>query len=289
MARAPAVSHHSTAYAYKACRIPGVILSAMHFLAALSLFFFHCLPAVLGALLSNRGAVVSRCGNELTQDEVAKIERKIDRDSKRLGKADFDSKKRLVPFIVDVVWHVIYDKDATNSGYLSDGTISDSLLALNNHYNGTGFIFKYSPKNVTHIHNAYWFYNAKDGSHAERQMKTALAVEDPKVLNLYSVALSGGLLGYATFPWDYSENKKLDGVVFSHKSVPGSDVTDYNEGKTLTHEVGHWLGLFHVFEGGSCTGEGDSVDDTPPQSTSTEGCPEVASSSCPGNGGDSIH
>ncbi|KAE8227995.1 hypothetical protein CF326_g7091, partial [Tilletia indica] len=52
-------------------------------------------------------------------------------------------------------------------------------------------------------------------------------------------------------------------------------------------EVGHWLGLYHVFQGG-CSGSGDSVSDTPPQSTATSGCPS-SQDSCSGGGLDSIH
>jgi hypothetical protein len=39
------------------------------------------------------------------------------------------------------------------------------------------------------------------------------------------------------------------------------------------HEVGHWLGLLHTFEGEDCTGLGDLVDDTPQQAVPTQGCP----------------
>jgi Pregnancy-associated plasma protein-A len=64
-------------------------------------------------------------------------------------------------------------------------------------------------------------------------------------------------------------------------------VTNFNEGKTLTHETGHWLGLYHPFEGG-CSPPGDLVDDTPPQGTPTSGCP-VGKDTCPGGGVDSVH
>lgn len=74
---------------------------------------------------------------------------------------------------------------------------------------------------------------------------------------------------------------------FSTTTLQGGSETTYNLGKTATHEVGHWLGLYHVFQGG-CASPGDFVEDTPPQSEATSGCP-TNQDSCPGGGLDSIH
>ena len=62
----------------------------------------------------------------------------------------------------------------------------------------------------------------------------------------------------------------------------------YDLGKTATHEAGHWLNLYHVFQGG-CNNYGDYVEDTPPQVIATRGCPEGQDRAGHEPGVDSIH
>lgn len=99
-------------------------------------------------------------------------------------------------------------------------------------------------------------------------------------LNIWVCNLGGGLLGYAQFP---GGSAATDGVVIGYKyfgyNSPGG--YPYNLGRTTTHEVGHWLNLYHIWgdDGGACTGS-DLVADTPNQGNNYWGCPSFPQSSC---------
>jgi hypothetical protein len=164
----------------------------------------------------------------------------------------------------------------SGTGFVPAEWINAQIDVLNTAFAGLGpdgtganTPFRFQLAGGGYVVNSSW-YNAGIGTTAEFQMKSSLRTGTADDLNIWLNAADGNL-GYATFPSDYQFDPDRDGVVIFGATLPGSDFDPYNLGDTGTHEVGHWLGLFHTFQGG-CNGNGDFVSDTPAEASPAFGC-----------------
>lgn len=203
---------------------------------------------------------------------------------------------------IPVVFHVVYNTAAEN---ISDAQIMSQLDVLNEDYRRLN-----ADKSLT---PSYFL-----GSAADCEIEFCLATVDPsgasttgitrtsttktsfsdsgnpvkfatyghtiwdrnKYLNIWVCDLGSGLLGYAQFP---GGSATTDGVVidYAYTGRDGSALSPYDLGRSATHEVGHWLNLYHIWgdDGTSCSGS-DLVADTPNQADEHYGCPSTAQVSC---------
>merc|ERR1711953_1528009 len=173
---------------------------------------------------------------------------------------------------VPTVYHIIKDGNTGNDA-------ADAVASVNALSAAFEPEFTFNLVATTVTDNSGWFNNVGN----EMTMKNALRQGGCDTLNIYSTS-GYGYLGFAYFPTVCAYDQNRDGVVIHYGSVPGGILGSYNEGDTLTHEVGHWLGLYHTFENG-CNGSGDGIADTPPH-TVNYNC--VQSDTCSGGGLDPI-
>lgn len=220
-------------------------------------------------------------------EDVEKVKKEVGAHRKATGTDTVDALAAPGSITINVYFHVVQQNGVAGSsgtGFVPVSWLDAQINVMNNAYAGLGpnqqgslvggiganTPFRFVRAGVDYTVNSTW-YAAGPGSTAESQMKNAKRVGTADDLNFYTNS-GGGYLGWATFPNEYTARPKMDGVVCYWASLPGSNYTPYNLGDTGTHEVGHWLGLYHTFQGG-CNGAGDSVSDTPAERSSAFGCP----------------
>ena len=224
---------------------------------------------------------------------------------------------------VGVVFHICYANPNTS---VIPNDVTWTLAKLNQDYNGTPDNlnqFDSTYVNNTTFQNTYNDYKSRKGNmnvnfvlsqiiYVSRPTQSSSnisvldtniksysqAINPEQLLNVWVADLNSGLLGYAQFPWEFNNNtKKYDGVLIAKGAFgPSAQYSEFNLNRTLTHEVGHWFGLYHTFQntfsydGGNIDYapgtnaeemKGDCVIDTPPQSTATYGNPFLTPTSWP--------
>jgi hypothetical protein len=208
---------------------------------------------------------------------------------------------------VPVVFHIIHENGAEN---ISQAQIMDQLRIVNEDFrkragtNGASTdplaadmeiefrLAQYDPNGNKHdgINRVF----SKLTNNATDSVKPLSYWDARKYLNIWvvkSINLNTGkpgtVLGYAQFPWSLNFQTTTDGIVLRSDQVGTIGSGQQSQaGRTLTHEIGHWLGLYHTFQGGcvggtttNCSQQGDWVCDTPPVADASFGC-NIGRNSC---------
>ncbi|UPK76243.1 zinc metalloprotease [Nocardioidaceae bacterium SCSIO 66511] len=265
-------------------------------------------PADLGASVTaaqecapGQGALSARTDDGYVRDsgpsaaEVREYESRFDAALKQLSPPERAAAIRGDGKVITIPVHVHAIQQTKNKVKAPRKRITQQIRIMNRAYKGnqskhsvrTKFRFKL--KSIDRPVNKRW-YTAALGDRAANKMKRKLHKGGPSALNLYLSApeISGGtLFGWATFPADLKRNPKIDGVVINYGSMKNGRFNGYNKGDTAVHEAGHWLGLYHTFQG-ACSKLNDRVKDTPREATPNYECPK-GRDTCKAPGKDPVH
>jgi hypothetical protein len=241
-----------------------------------------------------------RCGAEHEKLNIAFASPMDCSDSHTTINPEYDDNR---VFVIQVVFHIIQRTDGV--GAITDDLIDSQIDILNEDFlalTGTPgepganvkiqfALARFDPQGnpttgINRVTNNAYFNDP--GSSGTNQMKIDLNWDTTRYLNMYTND-AAGYLGYATFPM-YEAGGPEDGVVLLWDSV-GRDSPSgppYDQGRTATHEVGHYLGLFHTFQDGCSTPSmpydtGDLISDTVPEPGPEFGCTPGPSSCGGGN------
>ncbi len=242
------------------------------------------------ALLSNNSIFSQNsCGFDGMRPPA--VQKQIDQFE--LGLAGFLSSKKesaAPPVTLPVVVHIVHDGGAEN---ISDAQILAAIEHLNDGFAAAGFFAQQGATVDTKIRFCL-ATRAPDGTATtgitrDQSPLTEMVMETEdlslKTLNRWkptdyvniwvvreinSQSFGPGVAGYAFFP--SAAGSAVDGMVCEAKFFG----TDPSEDAVLIHEMGHYLGLYHTFEGGckndNCLTDGDRVCDTPPDQAKHVGC-----------------
>ncbi len=191
--------------------------------------------------------------------------------------------------VINVYFHVFRNDDGSNQA-ASGADVAAAVDAMNQQYAPYGFQFEYDWRFVNDTRYRDITTNGEFDA-----MKNLYAIAPDSQCNIYVVAVNvgGSVFSFATFPWDSDALTKFGGIVMNRTQFP-----PFND-KTLTHEMGHCLGLWHTHHGvdevsqcGGCyespgggNGDvtGDFCSDTDPTPTNFSCGPPGGTDPCTGN------
>jgi hypothetical protein len=201
--------------------------------------------------------------------------------------------------VIPVVVHVLYNTASQN---ISDEMIKSQLDVLNEDFGGYNSDYLKTPPffRDRRAHDTGIRFelarrdpngNATNGIVRKQTTVTAFGMSNAMkydsqggsnawnsshYLNIWVCNINNLTLGFAQFP---GGNPNTDGVVIQFNAFGRiSSLSPYNYGRTATHEIGHWLNLFHINGDANCGN--DQVADTPPQAALNGGCPTCHGFTC---------
>jgi len=188
------------------------------------------------------------------------------------------------PLQVNLVFHVL--SGASLEGNLSESVLTDQVSVLNDAYRSAGLHF-----NIAEVRrypdSPYFAGGCFPTTEQGIRMKSELAVDPARFVNVYTCKLAlPYIAGYGTLPDEFPEADPQHGVVIDYGTVTGS-AAPLDLGHTLVHELGHYFGLLHTFQGG-CVDPGDGISDTPAEASPAYGC-DIGRDTCPQAGTDPIN
>ena len=175
-------------------------------------------------------------------------------------------------YVIPIVWHVIYKTDTAQTGLLSAADIADQIDALNEDY--AGFLGAGVDTKIQFVLEDIKYYENDaaydDLSSAAYDLKDQNKVDGTRFLNVFSNDARGNL-GYAWFPvWGVGTSGDFVTMNAAYVGGRSNGAGVFDEGRTLVHEIGHYLGLIHTFGddeacGGNTYSSSDLIVDTPEQ------------------------
>ena len=194
---------------------------------------------------------------------------------------------------IPVIVHVIYSNANEN---ISDAQINSQIAVLNDDFNASnndvsqvpgefsGLVadsdFNFTLAQVVRVSSSRTSWGTNDAMKFSSNGGSD-AITPETHLNMWVCNIGGGILGYAQFP---GGSAATDGIVVSPQyfGSTGFVSAPFDEGRTTTHEVGHWLNLRHIWGDGRCNRD-DFVADTPRSDRPNYGCPSYPTVHCRSN------
>jgi hypothetical protein len=206
-------------------------------------------------------------------DDTPEVKRRLLKNLERNHKKDnYDIYSRLNTIHIGIVFHICYTDKPSNK---VEQDINHSIKMLNNDFNRTPDNFNrgLGVYDDIHFNNVYTAYAKRaESAHinfyrvitkygiVENQTTSNIstlnkfikskspAINPEQYLNVWVVDMNGGIFGYSQYPWDLQKSSETDGVVIAHGTFgKNPSYKKFNLNKNLTHQVGHWLGLYHTF------------------------------------------